>query len=82
MDLSDIGGNMMHGAHIAAIGGTFWRLFMALQACATIIGRPSFRPSLPEEWSRLAFSLVIRGQLPQVDIDHAPQPTACLRARD
>jgi alpha,alpha-trehalose phosphorylase len=71
MDLSDIGGNMMHGAHIAAIGGTWLALVYGFAGLRDNNGRISFCPRLPDEWSRLAFSLAIRGQKLQVDIDHA-----------
>ena len=71
MDLSDIGGNMMHGAHIAAIGGTWLALVYGFAGLRDNNGSLSFRPCLPEEWSRLSFSLVIRGQKLQVDIDQA-----------
>jgi len=71
MDLSDIGGNMMHGAHIASIGGTWLALIYGFAGLRDNNGRILFRPCLPDEWSRLGFPLTIRGQRLRVDIDHA-----------
>ena len=71
MDLSDVGGNMMHGAHIASIGGTWLALVYGFAGMRDTDGRISFRPRLPEEWSRLGFPLTIRGQRLRIDIDHA-----------
>lgn len=71
MDLSDVGGNMMHGAHIASIGGTWMALVYGFAGMRDDAGHISFRPRLPDEWSRLAFPLTIRGQLLRVEIDHA-----------
>jgi alpha,alpha-trehalose phosphorylase len=71
MDLSDVGGNMKHGAHIASIGGTWMALVYGFAGMRDHGGRISFRPRLPDEWSRLAFPLMIKGQGLRVDIDHA-----------
>jgi alpha,alpha-trehalose phosphorylase len=71
MDLSDIGGNMMHGAHLASIGGTWLALVYGFAGLRDTNGRISFRPCLPDEWSRLGFSLTIRGQRLRIDIDHS-----------
>jgi alpha,alpha-trehalose phosphorylase len=70
MDLSDVGGNMMHGAHIASIGGTWMALVYGFAGLRDHGGQVSFRPHLPDEWSRLAFPLTIKGRSLRVDIDH------------
>ena len=70
MDVSDVGGNVMHGAHIASIGGTWLALVYGFAGLRDHDGRISFRPRLPDEWTRLAFPLMIRGQRLQVDIQH------------
>ena len=70
MDLSDIGGNMMHGAHIASIGGTWLALVYGFAGMRDDGGSISFRPRLPAEWSRLDIPLTVRGQRLRVDIDH------------
>jgi alpha,alpha-trehalose phosphorylase len=70
MDVSDVGGNVMHGAHVASIGGTWLALVYGFAGMRDHGGRISFRPRLPDEWTRLAFPLTIRGQRLQVDIQH------------
>ncbi|GJE72691.1 glycoside hydrolase family 65 protein [Methylorubrum podarium] len=71
MDLSDIGGNMMHGAHIAAIGGTWLALVYGFAGMRDTRGRISFQPCLPDAWKRLSFTLRIRGRTIRVELDHA-----------
>ncbi len=61
MDLSDVGGNVRHGAHIASIGGSWLALVYGFGGLRDAGGRVSFRPSLPEEWSELSFQLQVRG---------------------
>src|SRR5215813_9459951 len=70
MDLSDVGGNMMHGAHIASIGGTWLALIYGFAGMRDHGGRITFKPRLPDEWSRLTFPLIIRGQKLRVAVDH------------
>src|SRR5262249_5139962 len=62
---------MMHGAHIASIGGTWMALVYGFAGMRDHGGCISFRPRLPDEGSRLAFPLVIKGQGLKVDIDRA-----------
>ena len=52
MDLSDVGGNMMHGAHIASIGGAWMALVYGFAGMRDYGGGISFRPRLPSEWRR------------------------------
>ena len=70
MDLSDIGGNMMHGAHIAAIGGTWLALVYGFAGLRDTGGRIGFQPCLPEAWGRMSFTLCIRGRTIRVELDH------------
>ena len=77
MDLSDMGGNMMHGAHIASIGGTWLALVYGFAGMRDNDGRISFRPHLPDEWSRLSFPLAIQGNRLRVEIDRVAT-TYCL----
>jgi alpha,alpha-trehalose phosphorylase len=71
MDLSDVGGNMKHGAHVASIGGTWLALVYGFGGLRDYGGRISFRPCLPQEWSALRFPLAIRGRRLRVEIEHA-----------
>ena len=68
MDLADVGGNMMHGAHIASIGGTWLALVYGFGGMRDYGGHISFRPRLPGDWRRLCFRLTIRGNFIHVDI--------------
>jgi hypothetical protein len=68
---SDVGGNVMHGAHIASIGGTWMALIYGFAGMRDAGGRVSFRPSLPDEWSSLSFTLIVRGCTMRADINQA-----------
>jgi alpha,alpha-trehalose phosphorylase len=70
MDLSDVGGNMMHGAHIASIGGTWLALVYGFAGMRDHGGRVAFGPRLPAEWRRLRFALAIRGRRLRVEAGH------------
>ena len=78
MDLADVGGNMMHGAHIASIGGTWLALVYGFGGLRDYGGHISFRPRLPGDWRRLSFRLTIRDSFVQVDI-RPDQTTYTLR---
>ena len=79
MDLSDIGGNMMHGAHIASIGGSWMALVYGFGGMRDYRGQISFRPCLPERWQRLRFRLTIRGSAITVEV-RPDETTYTLRA--
>jgi alpha,alpha-trehalose phosphorylase len=68
MDISDIGGNMRNGAHIASIGGTWLALVYGFAGMRDHGGRLSFRPRLPAEWRALRFPLAIRGRRLRIEI--------------
>jgi alpha,alpha-trehalose phosphorylase len=78
MDLSDVGGNMMHGAHIASIGGSWMALVYGFGGMRDHRGQISFRPRLPERWRRLRFRLTIRGSAITVEV-RPDQTTYTLR---
>ncbi len=68
MDLSDVGGNVMHGAHIASIGGTWLALVYGFAGMRDRGGDLSFEPRLPDQWSRLEFRLQVRGCRLRIEI--------------
>ncbi|MBD8905603.1 glycosyl hydrolase family 65 protein [Methylorubrum zatmanii] len=70
MDMSDIGGTMMHGAHVAAIDGTRLVSVYGFVGLRDTEGRISFNPVLSEARSALTFVLTVRGQSFRVEIDH------------
>ncbi len=61
MDLSDVGGNVKHGAHIASIGGTWLALVYGFGGLRDHRGEIRFDPCLPKLWQGLRFHLEIRG---------------------
>ncbi len=70
MDISDVGGNMKNGAHIASIGGTWLALVYGFAGMDDYRGRISFRPCLPSQWTALRFCLSVRGARMHVEIRH------------
>jgi alpha,alpha-trehalose phosphorylase len=72
---------MMHGAHIASIGGTWLALVYGFGGMRDYGGHISFRPRLPGDWRRLSFRLTIRDCFTQVDI-RPEETTYTLRAGD
>jgi alpha,alpha-trehalose phosphorylase len=68
MDISDVGGNMKNGAHIASIGGTCLALVYGFAGMRDYGGQISFRPCLPRSWEALRFSLIVRGAHLRVDV--------------
>ena len=59
---------MMHGAHIASIGGSWMALVYGFGGMRDYRGQISFRPCLPERWQRLRFRLTIRGSAITVEV--------------
>jgi alpha,alpha-trehalose phosphorylase len=68
MDLSDVGGNMLHGAHIASIGGSWMCLVYGFGGMRDYGGEVAFRPRLPSGWTKLCFRLTVRGNLVHVEV--------------
>ncbi len=68
MDLSDVGGNVRHGAHIASIGGAWLALVYGFAGLRDAGGQISFKPRLPEVWKRLTFHLTIRGNRLRIEV--------------
>ncbi len=70
IDLDDLQHNTRDGVHIASLAGTWIALvagFAGLRYGRETIG---FAPRLPEDITRLAFSVVIRGQRLRVEVTH------------
>jgi alpha,alpha-trehalose phosphorylase len=68
MDLGDVAGNVKHGCHIAAMGGTWMVAVYGFAGMRDYDGHLSFHPKLPETVKRLRFPLTIQGQRLEVDI--------------
>ena len=76
MDLADVGGNVRDGCHVASMGGTWMALVYGLAGMRDYGGHLSFNPAPLSSLdgtgrtARLAFSLTIRGQVLDVDMEH------------
>lgn len=70
MDISDIGGNVRNGAHVASIGGTWMALAYGFAGLRDGHGDISFHPRPPSQWNRLCFPLTIRGSRIRISIEH------------
>ena len=62
MDLGDVAGNVVDGAHLASIGGTWLALVYGFGGFRDHDGRFTFDPRLPQRWEFLKFPLTIKGQ--------------------
>lgn len=67
MDLSDVAGNVVDGAHLASIGGTWLALVYGLGGLRDYGGQIRFEPNVPENVESIRFPLTIRGQVIEVD---------------
>jgi alpha,alpha-trehalose phosphorylase len=71
MDLHDLEHNTRDGLHIASLAGAWVALVGGFAGLRRRNGTVSFAPRLPEGLTRLAFSLLIRGQRLRVEVNHA-----------
>ncbi|PNU19572.1 family 65 glycosyl hydrolase [Geothermobacter hydrogeniphilus] len=78
MDLADVGGNVRDGCHIASMGGTWMVVVYGFAGMRDDNGEISFRPHLSPAIRRLRFSLTIRGQLLDIEMNQQ-QVTYLLR---
>ncbi|MDE2252005.1 MAG: beta-phosphoglucomutase [Gammaproteobacteria bacterium] len=77
LDLDDLHGNASHGAHMAAMAGTWLSLvwgFAGLRVAGD--GTLKFSPTLPAGWTAYFFTLLWRGRRLRVDVNAAG---ACYR---
>ena len=71
MDLHDLEHNTRDGVHIASLAGAWVALVGGFAGLRHHDGTVSFAPRLPEGLTKLAFSLLIRGQRLRVEVNHA-----------
>ena len=73
MDLHDLEHNTRDGVHIASLAGTWIALVSGFAGMRHYNGVVSFAPRLPEDITRLAFGIMLRGQVLRVEVtqDHA-----------
>ncbi|HEX7267756.1 MAG TPA: glycosyl hydrolase family 65 protein, partial [Streptosporangiaceae bacterium] len=70
MDLHDLEHNTRDGVHIASLAGAWVAVVNGFAGLRHREGAFSFSPRLPEGLTRLAFSLLIRGQRLRVEVNH------------
>jgi alpha,alpha-trehalose phosphorylase len=71
MDLRDLENNTRDGVHIASLAGTWVALVGGFGGLRVSGGIAHFAPRLPEPLTRLAFTLLIRGQRLRVEVTDA-----------
>jgi alpha,alpha-trehalose phosphorylase len=76
MDISDVGGNVKEGCHIASMGGSWVLCVYGFGGMRDYGGILSFNPKLPQGLQRLRFRLSRRGQALEVIIE--PETTSYL----
>jgi alpha,alpha-trehalose phosphorylase len=68
MDLADLEHNTRDGLHIASLAGAWIALVAGFGGMRLRYGTPDFSPLLPEQLSRLAFTVQVSGRRLRVDI--------------
>jgi alpha,alpha-trehalose phosphorylase len=70
MDLADVAGNVVDGAHIASTGGVWMTLVYGFGGLRDYDGKLSFDPRLPLPWQALRFPLKFHDRRLEVDLTH------------
>jgi alpha,alpha-trehalose phosphorylase len=71
MDLEDLEHNTRDGVHIASLAGTWIALVEGFAGLRRRNGTFSFAPRLPEDITKLSFSVLMRGQRLRVEVTRA-----------
>lgn len=70
MDLANVAGNVVDGAHVASTGGVWMALTYGFGGMRDFEGRLSFDPRLPSTWGRLRFPLRFHESYLEVNLTH------------
>ncbi|MFP4331228.1 MAG: glycoside hydrolase family 65 protein [Spirochaetaceae bacterium] len=70
MDLANVAGNVVDGAHVASTGGVWMALTYGFGGMRDFDGKLSFDPRLPTDWKRLRFPLRFHDSHLEVDLTH------------
>jgi alpha,alpha-trehalose phosphorylase len=70
MDLANVAGNVVDGAHVASTGGVWMALTYGFGGMRDFEGKLSFDPRLPSTWSRLRFPLRFHESYLEVNLTH------------
>lgn len=68
LDLHDLAGNTEHGLHLAALSGVWSGVVLGFGGMRHLEAGLSFTPRLPEELSRVAFTIRWRGRRLRVEV--------------
>ncbi len=75
IDLSNNMGNAAGGVHAAALGGLWQQIIMGFAGVRVKRDGLFIYPKLPEQWQRLTFALLLRGNRLKFDIESGKQIT-------
>ena len=70
IDLQDLEHNTRDGVHIASLAGTWIALVFGFAGLRGHGGNADFAPRLPDDITRLAFCILVRGQRLRVEVTH------------
>lgn len=70
MDLANVAGNVVDGAHIASTGGVWMALTYGFAGMRDYNGALSFDPRLPKDWGALRFKLRFQDRFLSVHLTH------------
>jgi len=70
MDLADVAGNVVDGAHVASTGGVWMALTYGFGGMRDYNGALSFDPRLPRPWRQLRFTLRFQRRRLEVELSH------------
>ncbi|WP_066043346.1 glycoside hydrolase family 65 protein [Herbiconiux solani] len=68
VDLGDLHNNTADGIHVASTGGVWSALAFGFGGMRDYLGKFTFDPRLPDDWTSLVFHVTIHGSLIQVDL--------------
>jgi len=71
VDIDDRHGNVSHGSHMACLAGSIMAIQWGFAGMTWRGGVLGFRPVLPKDWTSFAFSVLWRGRLIELEIDHS-----------
>ena len=70
VDLSDLHHNASEGVHVASAGGVWSALVFGFGGMRDYLGRFTFDPRLPEDWTSLTFRVTLLGSRLRVCTEH------------
>jgi alpha,alpha-trehalose phosphorylase len=73
VDIDDLHGNVAHGSHMASLAGSVMAVQWGFAGMTWRGGKLGFRPVMPDAWDAVAFRLLWRGRL--IEIEMRPSGT-------